>query len=106
MAWRPDAREAIVVSGFGPSSQWYKNVLARGASEVQIARLRFTPQARVLEPEEAVQILADYERRNRIATPILRLVLGHLVGFRYDGSDADRLRVVRALPFIGFRPHG
>lgn len=104
VAWRADAREAIVMSGFGVSSQWYKNALAGGATEVQVARLRFIPQVRPLDQEEAAAVLADYERRNRIAAPVVRAVLGRLVGFRYDGSDAARLRAVQALPLIAFRP--
>lgn len=104
VAWRADTREAIVMSGFGASSQWYKNVLAGGATEVQIARLRFVPLVRPLEQEEAMAVLADYERRHRIAAPVVRAVLGRLLGFRYDGSDAARLRAVQTLPLIAFRP--
>ena len=102
--WRPGTREAVVVSGFGPQSQWYRNVLAGGVEEVQIARLRFHATARVLEPPEAVSVLADYERRNRIAGPIVRAVLGRLVGFAYDGSADAREQLVRMLPFVAFTP--
>jgi deazaflavin-dependent oxidoreductase (nitroreductase family) len=79
VAWRPAAWEAVVVSGFGPSAQWYQNVLAGQAVEVQLARLRFVPSVRLLDLDEAVGVLADYERRNRIARPLVRAVLSKLV---------------------------
>jgi len=104
VGWDADASEAIVVSGFGPGAQWYRNVLAGGAEEVRIARRRFRPQARVLELEEAITVLAEYERRNRLPTPVVRAVLGRLAGFRYDGSAAARRQVAQALPFVAFTP--
>lgn len=104
VAWRPVACEAVVVSGFGPSAQWYQNVLAGQAVEVQLARLRFVPSVRPLDLHEAVGVLADYERRNRIARPLVRAVLSKLAGFRYDGSDAARRRLVEALPLVALRP--
>lgn len=102
--WDPSIREAVVVSGFGPRSNWYRNVLADGgAVEVESAGLRFRPQVRRLESEEAIQVVAGYERRNRIVAPIVRRVLSWLAGFRYDGSEAARRRLVAALPLIAFR---
>jgi deazaflavin-dependent oxidoreductase (nitroreductase family) len=102
--WRPAEREAIVLSGLGRDAQWYRNVQAGGAVEVRIARGRWMPVARVLEPLEAAAALADYERRNRWAAPIVRRVLGRLAGFPYDGSPAARERLVAELPLVGFRP--
>ena len=104
VAWRPAAREAVVMSGLGPRSQWYRNVLAGHAVEVQIARLRFAPSVRPLGTDEAVRVLADYEQRNRIVTPLVRAVLSRLAGFRYDGSDAAQRRLIRALPLVALRP--
>ena len=92
------------MSGFGHRSQWYRNVLAGQAVEVQVARRRFLPAVRPLGVEEAVGVLADYERRNRLAVPLVRAVLSKLAGFRYDGSDAARRRLVDALPLVAFRP--
>ncbi len=48
--------------------------------------------------------MAGYERRNRIAAPIVRFVLSRLAGFRYDGSDAGRRKLVATLPLVAFRP--
>lgn len=104
LAWHPDAGEAVVISGFGERSQWLQNVLAGGAQQVAISGLRFVPQTRVLDVEEAARVLADYERRNRIAAPVIRRLLARLTGLPYDGSNEARLNVARQLPLVGFRP--
>jgi deazaflavin-dependent oxidoreductase (nitroreductase family) len=104
VAWRPDAREAVVISGFGRQAQWYKNVIAGGADEVRIAGLRFRPEVRVLESAEAVDVLAGYERRNRLVAPLVRALLSRLSGFPYDGSRAAQERVIQALPVLALRP--
>ncbi len=100
--WDSERGEAVVMSGWGRRANWFRNVEAGGAVEVELGRQRFRPEVRVLEPEEAVAVLADYEHRNRLAAPIVRAVLSRLAGFRYDGSDASRLRVVETLPLVGF----
>jgi deazaflavin-dependent oxidoreductase (nitroreductase family) len=100
--WEPAKREAIVMSGFGPRADWYLNSLSGGALEVQIAGLRLHPEVRTLRIEEAVRVLADYERRSRLVSPIVRLVLSRLAGFEYDGSEGARRRLASALPLIAF----
>jgi hypothetical protein len=101
--WDGQRGEAVVMSGWGRKASWFRNVEAGGAVEVQLGRERFAPEVRVLEPEEAAAVLADYERRNRLAGPVVRAVLSRLAGFRYDGSADGRRRVVEQLPLVGFR---
>jgi len=100
----PTAGEFMVIAGFGPSSDWYRNIAASPACEVVVGRHRFVPQHRVLDEAEAVQVIADYEWRNRWIRPIVRLLLGRLLGWRYDGSQQARERLVRQLPVVAFRP--
>ncbi len=102
--WRASDREAIVLSGWGRRSQWFRNVQAGGAEQIRIGRERWAPEARVLEAPEAVRVLGDYEHRNRFAAPVVRRVLSRLAGFDYDGSAAARERLVGELPLLGFRP--
>ena len=102
--WDPSLREAVVMSGFGPGSNWCLNVVAGGAEEIEVGGERFRPEVRRLEIDEAVRVMAGYEHRNRVAAPIVRFVLSRLVGFRYDGSEAARRKLVEALPLVAFRP--
>lgn len=96
--------ELIVLAGLGRSAQWYRNVRAGNAVEIAIGRRRFRPDWRELAPEQASAALARYERRNHWVAPLVRLVLSRLVGWRYDGSTAGRVRLVSELPMVGFRP--
>lgn len=98
------SREATVISGFGPEADWLRNVLANGRAEVSIGRSSFPATCRVLPIEEAVAVFADYERRNRLAAPVVRAVLSRLLGWRYDGSESARRRAAEQLPSIAFRP--
>ncbi|MFD2470105.1 nitroreductase family deazaflavin-dependent oxidoreductase [Amycolatopsis silviterrae] len=103
---RPETDEVLAIAGLGPSSDWYRNIQAAPAAEVAIGRRKFVPAHRILGESEAAAALAGYERRNRLLRPVLHPVLSKLVGWRYDGSDAARHRMVRQLPIVAFRPRG
>lgn len=104
LCWRGDVREAVVISGLGPRAQWLRNVAADGAVEVRIARERWPAVARHLQPEEAITVLIDYERRNRPLRPVIHRLLSQLSGLPYDGSPIAAEVVVRKLPLVAFRP--
>jgi deazaflavin-dependent oxidoreductase (nitroreductase family) len=101
---RPAEHELIVLAALGRSAQWYRNLQARPAAEVVVGRSRFRPAHRTLDEGEAAAVLADFERRNRLAGPLVRYVLGRLAGWPYDGSEQARGRLVRQLPVVAFRP--
>lgn len=96
--------EVVVLCGFGRTADWYRNIRRTPAVEVVVARERFRPQQRFLGEDEAVAVLADYERRHRWVAPVVRRLLGGLLGRRYDGSAAARRELVRQLPLVAFRP--
>ncbi len=96
--------EVFVVVGFGASADWYRNIQATPPVEVATGRRRFAPVWRRLDRGEAAEVIAGYEHRNRLITPVIRTMLGKLVGWRYDGSPAARERLVAELPVLGFRP--
>ena len=106
VAWDGGLREAIVMSGFGPRSNWLLNALSGGAEEVRIGGSAFRPEVRELGLEEAARVFAAYERRNRLLAPFVRAVLSRLAGFRYDGSGGARRELVEKLPLIGLRDSG
>lgn len=102
--YRPETREAVVISAFGRNADWLRNIEAAPHPEVVIGSQRFTAVHRRLEADEAERVLAGYERRNRLAAPIIRGVLSRLLGWRYDGSAEHRRRLAAQLPFVAFRP--
>ena len=101
---RPAHDEYLVMAGLGRSAQWFQNLQVRPGVEVAVGRRRFRPEHRVLDEGEAAAVLAGYERRNRLLAPVMRWVLGRLVGWRYDGTAQARLRLVQELPVVAFRP--
>jgi deazaflavin-dependent oxidoreductase (nitroreductase family) len=100
----PARHELMVMSGLGPTSNWYRNLHANGAAEIEIGRRRFSARYRELDVDEAAQILAAYEHRYRFITPIVRYLLSKLVGWRYDGSNAARRQLLTELPMVAFAP--
>jgi deazaflavin-dependent oxidoreductase (nitroreductase family) len=97
-------QEAIVAAGWGRKTQWLHNVEAGLAREVQIGRDRYRPTYRVLEIDEAMEVLRHYERHSGIPKQVVRGVLSRLLGWTYDGSTVARRRAAEQLPLIGFRP--
>jgi len=100
----PVTRESVVAAGWGRRTGWLHNVEAGLAHEVWTGRQRFAPAYRILPPDEAERLFADYERRNRLIAPIIRAVLSRLLGWRYDGTPAARRRAVEQLSLVAFRP--
>ena len=93
-----------MAAGWGRRTGWLHNVEAGLAHEVRLGRQRFAPACRILPPDEAERLFADYERRNRLIAPIIRAVLSRLLGWRYDGTSAARRRAVEQLSLVAFRP--
>ncbi len=96
--------EAVVVSGFGRTADWFRNVTAGGPAYVDFGHGARRAVHRTLDPAEAVEVYAGYERRNRLLMPVIRPVLSALLGRPYDGSDEARLRMAEDLPLLAFRP--
>jgi deazaflavin-dependent oxidoreductase (nitroreductase family) len=101
----PISRESVVAAGWGRRTGWLHNVEAGLAHEVRTGRQRFAPVYRILPPDEAERLFADYERRNRLIGPLLRAVLSRLLGWRYNGTPTARRRAVEQLSLVAFRPH-
>lgn len=103
--YSPITGEAIVMSGFGRQSGWFRNVTADTPTWVNFGHGPVLADHRVLDADEGAQALRDYERRMRLARPLIRSVLGRLAGFPYGDTEATRRRLVQVLPLIAFTPH-
>lgn len=93
-----------VVSGYGSASDWYRNIMASGSAEIRTGRRRFHAHVRELDTDEAADVMADYQRRNRLIAPLIYYGLRRLVGWHYDGSETARRRFVAECPLIEFTP--
>ena len=98
--------EATVVSGFGRSADWFRNVTSGGPVTVDFGRGPRPAAYRVLGVDEAERVYAAYERRNVLIGPLVRWTLTVLLGWPYDGSPQARARMARELPMVALRPAG
>ena len=68
-----DAREAIICAGWGPDSDWVRNLRTGPAAQVRLGRESFTPQHRFLPNDEAFDVAAgsrrEHPRRLRLLRP-------------------------------------
>lgn len=104
MDYRHEGPELIVMSGWGHTADWLRNIAATPNPEIIVGSQHVIATHRFLDPDEAVWVVERYERCNRFAAPIIRAVLSRLLGWRYDGSDDARRRLVAQLPLVAFRP--
>ncbi len=102
----PAVPELVVVSGFGARADWLRNLQAGGPAEVTVGRATFQADHRTLGIDEAVAVVAEYERCNRMIGPILRRALSWLLGWHYDGTRDARRRMAEQLPLVALHPRG
>ena len=95
----PERNEWISTSGTGPGADWYRNLEANGVEAVWIGSSRHAPATvRFVEAEEAGAVFATYEE----AHPKAAVKLMDSRGVAYDGSDADRIEMMRSIPMVAF----
>jgi deazaflavin-dependent oxidoreductase (nitroreductase family) len=92
--------EALVVAGWGPRTQWYRNLEAEPALEVMLGHRRWRePRQRFLDEGERVRALEVYAEEHPRAARSLAKVLGA------PGTDRRSLAAMAArLPSVAFRP--
>lgn len=90
-----------LASGFGPASQWYRNIQHTPQVTVQVGRRRMRAIAHALAPEESGRLMAAYALRHpRAARKLMRLC-----GLETDGSAGDYYLIGRDhIPFVAVIP--
>jgi deazaflavin-dependent oxidoreductase (nitroreductase family) len=92
--------EAVIVAGWGPQADWYRNLQAHPALQVQLGGQTFTPVQRFLTDEEAFAVVVQFRRDHPHRLRFFSRVLGW-------GDLRDDVRVrsfVDTHPFVAFRP--
>lgn len=92
-------REALVVSPWS-GSDWYRNIQAAPALEVQTGRVRFTPQQRSLSPQEIAGAFVAFRSRY----PVFSRLVARIPGWNVDAGEAELLALAQGLRGVGFRP--
>lgn len=84
----------LIVSGFGSSAQWYRNLRSQSACKVSIGRLRAAPAAaRMLTDHEAAAALDRYRTHHPKAWDRLRGAIEAAVGHPIEGLPMVELTV-------------
>jgi deazaflavin-dependent oxidoreductase (nitroreductase family) len=100
VSYDPSIQECIVMSGYGTQSDWYRNIQAHPAIEVQVGRQRYMPQQRMLSEEETRARLEVYQRDH----PLLFRELMHLVGYAYESTPEGLHVLSQILRGVAWRP--
>jgi hypothetical protein len=96
----PATRESAALSAWGARADWYQNILAHPAIEVQTGGERYTPQYRLLGPDERFATLQQYEKRyGFVFQSILRAF-----GYQNNGSEASLRALAGAVLIVALRP--
>ena len=90
----------FIASGFGKRSDWYLNILAQPAVNIQVGWRKMAVTAVPLTPEESGQAMVDYAHRYPTAAKNLSKILG------FDVSTEEEYRKVgrEHIPFIALKP--
>jgi hypothetical protein len=102
--YRKEGPEVIVANGFGPDSDWLRNIEATSDEEVTVGSRHFAASHRFLGEDEAMEVMQRYEHRNRFIASVVRAGFSWLLGWRYRATDGDRRRLVGQIPLLAFRP--
>ena len=100
MRWDPSTREVVIFSGWGPNSDWVRNLRARPALRVDVGRESYAPQHRFLSEDESVAVASDFVRRH----PYRVLLASRILDWPDLHSEAAVRDFVRTHPFVALRP--
>ncbi|MGY1633504.1 nitroreductase family deazaflavin-dependent oxidoreductase [Geodermatophilus sp. SYSU D01186] len=92
--------EAVICAAWGPQTDWYRNLQAHPAVQVQMGGRTFTPQQRFPTADEAFDVAVQFRREHPKRLRLASTVLGW--GDLHD--DATVRQFVRTHPFVAFRP--
>jgi deazaflavin-dependent oxidoreductase (nitroreductase family) len=92
--------EAVICAAWGPQTDWYRNLQASPAGQVQLGGQTFTPQQRFLPGDEAFEVAVAFRREH----PHRLRLLARILGWGDLGDDAALRTFIAGHPFVAFRP--
>ena len=100
LTYDPRTQEAVVCSAWGPDAEWFRNLRAHAALEIQIGRECYAPEQRFLSDDEAVVAGIEFAGRH----PGLLRLFAAVLGWGDLSTEAAMREFVRGHPFVSFRP--
>jgi deazaflavin-dependent oxidoreductase (nitroreductase family) len=89
-----------VASGWGRTSNWYRNVRANPHLRIQVGGKSWDAVATRVAPAQATEVLLDYARRH----PLALKAIAYIMGYRIDGTQEDIRALGREIPIIAIQP--
>jgi deazaflavin-dependent oxidoreductase (nitroreductase family) len=92
-------REIKAVSAWN-ASEWYKNIQAAPAQQLETGFTRYAPAQRDLSAEEVAELFVDF----RWEHPLFCRMVCRIPGWKWDSSYEEFLVLARTLHGVAFRP--
>lgn len=95
-----DKTQEIYAVSAWKGSDWYYNIQASPALELETGRVRYAPLQRALAPEEITAAFMDYRK----AHPIFSRLICRIPGWKWDSTYEEFLELAHTLRGVAFRP--
>jgi len=92
-------KEIYAVSAW-KGSDWFYNIQASPALQVETGFVRYVPTQRTLSPEEITSTFIEYRKRH----PIFTRIICRIPGWNADSTYEEFLELARTLRGVAFRP--
>jgi len=92
-------KEIYAVSAW-KGSDWYYNIQAAPAQQVEIGFVRYVPAQRPLSPEEITTAFLAYRKKH----PIFSRMICRIPGWKWDSTYEEFLELARTLRGVAFGP--
>ena len=95
----PQTKEIMAISAWS-SSDWYLNIQASSALQVETGFTHYAPEQRTLSPEEIATLFEEYSHKH----PIFSRIVCQIPGWKWNSSREEFLELAHTLRGIAFRP--
>jgi deazaflavin-dependent oxidoreductase (nitroreductase family) len=92
-------KEIYAVSAW-KGSDWYYNIQAPPALQVEMGFVRYVPTQRTLSPEEITATFMEYRKKH----PIFSRMICRIPGWKWDSTYEEFLELARTLHGVAFEP--
>ena len=94
-----NTKEIYAVSAW-KGSDWYYNIQASPALQVETGLVRYVPVQRTLSPEEITTTFIEYRKQH----PIFSRMICRIPGWKWDSTYDEFLELARTLRGVAFGP--
>jgi deazaflavin-dependent oxidoreductase (nitroreductase family) len=94
-----NTKEIYAVSAW-KGSDWYFNIQAKPALQVETGFVRYAPVQRTLSPEEITTTFMEYRKEH----PFFSRMICRIPGWKWDSTYEEFLDLAKTLRGVAFRP--